>query len=398
MSDPGVELTSVPSVVSAGRTTEERLRRLDHYELLEDVKADLARWAKGRVWAISIIGLAAGFIGFGSLTVQVMKDTFEKKVDAKITQMNEVVAETKAVTRQMNSAVDEARTRINALDKAIAAANQKAVELSRQSAALSQKQDLISSDIEKIALTVRQSQITILAKSSVQPAAPIAAATAAAATARPSPNIKCRDIPLEQWLFDDLNRAAASDCGKALADSDVAAIAKQQGLEIAVLNAFIEVEGTPQGGFSNDKRPRVLFERTVFHRLTQGKYSQSDPDISNAGAGGYGPLSSQYARLQRAFRLDRNAALQAASWGLFGVLGLQYQTAGFDTVDAFARAMTIGEADQITASIETMARSGSLNLLRRKDWEGFARRYNGPLASQNAYPAKLAAAYDKHAK
>src|SRR5678815_443181 len=73
-------------------------------------------------------------------------------------------------------------------------------------------------------------------------------------------------------------------------------------LEPSTLWALFEVE-TAGCGFLRDRRPRILYERHVFHRLTQGVYD--DGDISARQPGGYGALgTAQYDRLLRAMQLD----------------------------------------------------------------------------------------------
>jgi hypothetical protein len=65
---------------------------------------------------------------------------------------------------------------------------------------------------------------------------------------------------------------------------------------------------TSGGGFLPDRRPQILYERHIFHRLTGGRFD--DGEISDVTAGGYGPRGSQqYDRLTRAIALDRMSAL-----------------------------------------------------------------------------------------
>src|SRR5947209_16997404 len=78
--------------------------------------------------------------------------------------------------------------------------------------------------------------------------------------------------------------------------------------------AVLAVE-TSGCGFLPDRRPQILFERHIFHRLTGGQFD--DGDISDPAAGGYGPGGAhQYDRLSLALAKDRTAALMSASWGL----------------------------------------------------------------------------------
>ncbi|NJM92326.1 MAG: N-acetylmuramidase family protein [Rhodospirillaceae bacterium] len=70
-----------------------------------------------------------------------------------------------------------------------------------------------------------------------------------------------------------------------------------------------------------NRRPKILFERHIFHQRTNGKFDATHPDISHPKWGEYGKASAQYDRLGRAMALDRQAALESASWGLPQVMG-----------------------------------------------------------------------------
>jgi hypothetical protein len=96
-----------------------------------------------------------------------------------------------------------------------------------------------------------------------------------------------------------------------LSDDDYNKSATSLGVEIAAIKAVAEVE-TNGKAFDESGRPRILFERHYFHNLTSGKYSASHPDISNSVAGGYGLFAAQYGKLERAFKLNPDAALRSA--------------------------------------------------------------------------------------
>jgi hypothetical protein len=81
-------------------------------------------------------------------------------------------------------------------------------------------------------------------------------------------------------------------------------------------------------GFLPDRRPQILYERQVFHRLTQGRYD--DGDIS----------ASQYDRLAKAIAKDRIAPLASASWGIGQIMGENDQLAGFKDVEQMVAKMT----------------------------------------------------------
>src|SRR5262245_60865637 len=75
------------------------------------------------------------------------------------------------------------------------------------------------------------------------------------------------------------------------------------GVGLPELWAVMSVE-TSGCGFLPDRRPKLLFERHIFHRLTGGQFDAEDPDVSQPSPGGYGPSgANQYERLAAAIQL-----------------------------------------------------------------------------------------------
>jgi hypothetical protein len=184
--------------------------------------------------------------------------------------------------------------------------------------------------------------------------------------------------------------------GPATAMNDVAveAAAKAIGCAVAAVRAVIDVES--RGGFLADGRPKILFERHYFCRLTGGNYNEANPDISSTRPGGYRGGAAEYERLLKAINLDRDAALRSASWGAFQIMGDNFKAAGFASVEAFVKAMVAGEPEQLDAFVKFVKKSNLDDELRRLDWAGFARGYNGPAFRENHYDTKLASAYAFH--
>ncbi len=159
----------------------------------------------------------------------------------------------------------------------------------------------------------------------------------------------------------------------------------------AAVRAVVAVES--RGGFDAQGRPALLFERHYFHRLTQGRFSAIAPAISQPRAGGYGPARLQYHRLAQALELDREAALRSASWGAFQIMGDNHALCGHRDVTAFVAALCEDEGAHLDAFVSFVLASGLAPALRRRDWAGFARGYNGPAYRRNRYDEKLARAY-----
>lgn len=188
-----------------------------------------------------------------------------------------------------------------------------------------------------------------------------------------------------------------SGSARPLSSDDIRAAARRLNVGTASIKAVLTVETGGAGGFLSDGsgRPRILFEAHVFSRLTQGKYNGTHPNISspswnrNLYIGGAG----EYQRIGMAVTLNRRAALQSASWGLFQVMGQNFGLAGWPDVEAFVTGMTESEANHLQAFLGFCSATGCADELQRGDWAGFARIYNGPSYAENRYPERLAAAY-----
>lgn len=181
-----------------------------------------------------------------------------------------------------------------------------------------------------------------------------------------------------------------------LTEADFERAARALGVAVAAIKAVTEVEA-PKGGFLATGEPTILFERHKFRQYTGGKWDKQHPDLSNRTPGGYGPVSAQHGRLQRAAELDRDAALKATSWGRFQILGVNHVQAGFAKLQDFINAMYRGEGAQLDAFVSFIKADTALHAaLKACDWARFARGYNGPTYAKNQYDKKLAAAFKKY--
>jgi hypothetical protein len=176
---------------------------------------------------------------------------------------------------------------------------------------------------------------------------------------------------------------------------DYQSVARTIGCSIAAVRAVAEVEA--QGsGFQRDGRPKILFEAHWFADLTGDRYNDSHPDISSAtwNRDLYIGGAAEWDRMYKAVCLDRNAALQSASWGLGQVMGFNHRQAGYTTPEAFVRDMHESEGKQLAAMFGFIRSNGLAQYLIDLDWESFAFHYNGESYKINQYHIKLADAYE----
>lgn len=192
----------------------------------------------------------------------------------------------------------------------------------------------------------------------------------------------------------------------ALTLEDFKAAADSLGVDVPAIQAVTDVESRGKG-FLPDDRPVILFERHVMYRLLTSEaglgeavhFATTQPDTVNRTPGGYKGGAAEWDRMAAAVKIDRNCALQSASWGLFQIMGFHWQRLRYANVQAFVNAMYASEASQLDAFCRLIRSDvGMQRALLVHDWTRFARAYNGPDFAKNAYDMKLAQAFAKRSK
>jgi hypothetical protein len=183
--------------------------------------------------------------------------------------------------------------------------------------------------------------------------------------------------------------------GAPISDTGFQGAARSLGTEAdpAALWSILAVE-TRGFGYLPDRRPKILFERHIFHKQTKGRFSAANPDISNPDPGGYSGGAAEYQRLKRAMLLDRIAALESASWGLGQVMGFNAGRVGYSGVEAMIEDFKAGEDAQLAACAAFIKSSPALGkAFDGRDWARVAFYYNGSTYKKNAYDTKLQTSY-----
>lgn len=164
---------------------------------------------------------------------------------------------------------------------------------------------------------------------------------------------------------------------------------QELGVDNRALWALMTVE-TRGFGFLPDRRPKILFERHVFHRRTAGRYGATHPDISASKAGGYEGGTAEYVRLARAISLDRQAALESASWGLGQIMGFNATGLGYASTEVMVDRFQEGEDEQLEGAQRFIAANPPLReAFSKKRWSRVAFFYNGANYARNEYDRKL---------
>ena len=192
-----------------------------------------------------------------------------------------------------------------------------------------------------------------------------------------------------KWIAEGLKGAATP-----MTQQDVKDVAAELGVEVAVLQAFMEVEGAKTGFV--DGKPTIVFESRIFHAKTHGVYDKDYPNISSPTGGGYARGAGEYERLKQAMSLDCGAALASTSWGVVQQIGFDYRFVGFETIDDMIAELMKSERAQLEVLAKYMKASGLVEPLQQKDWKIVVMRFNGP-AQVPFFQGRLAAAYAKYA-
>jgi hypothetical protein len=189
-----------------------------------------------------------------------------------------------------------------------------------------------------------------------------------------------------------IRAAFTSNCAPAVADEDIDTIAARLACSARQIRAVAAVES---GGGAFDKlgRPKMLFERHLFHRLTRGVYgisSWSDPE-----GGGY--AADSWEKLTLAACRDVDAAFMSASWGRFQVLGMHWLELGYPSPLEMAYSTVTSEAAHYEMLARFIEHEGLKDELRALSTDpetcrAFAKAFNGPKYTQFNYHNKLSRA------
>lgn len=182
--------------------------------------------------------------------------------------------------------------------------------------------------------------------------------------------------------------------------------------DVATVKAVYEVESNGNG-FIDSGEPKILFEGHKFWEMLKKRgidpnsfYNAANKDILYPkwtrefyakGKDDNERGKKEHIRLQRAEAINREAALQSASWGAFQIMGFNYELAGFKKLQDFINAMYRSEDEHLKAFINFCINRKIDGYLRNKEWAKFARAYNGAEYAKNNYDTKLLKAYKKYA-
>lgn len=193
--------------------------------------------------------------------------------------------------------------------------------------------------------------------------------------------------------------AFINPCADAVTDDQIQRLADRLGCSPKQLRAVGMVESAG-GGFDRDGHPKILFERHLFHRFTNGQFSGTI--FSDPRPGGYNLNSWQ--KLMMAACKAPQAAFAATSWGKFQVLGAhadgkypKFLNLGYPSPLEMAYSAVSSEAAHYEMLARYIEKAGLKVALAKistdpDDNRALAAGYNGPQFERFDYHNKLAKA------
>ncbi len=188
----------------------------------------------------------------------------------------------------------------------------------------------------------------------------------------------------------------------AISCKELNTIANSSHLDAATIEAVSFVEAGPDRvGFIKPGSPIVHLEVSMFkNMLREAGYDVAM--LSKKHPEAFGPLRkekygstllAQKAQFDSAAVINDSLAKICTYWGMFQIRGSNWRQCGSVSLDDFTRQMCKSETSQLELFVKFITNTGLHKYLIAKDWESFARVYNGKGYAKNRYHIKLERAY-----
>lgn len=182
-----------------------------------------------------------------------------------------------------------------------------------------------------------------------------------------------------------------------LTEQDFKLVAEELDVEVAAIKAVVEIEaGKAMKGFWAPGIPVINFDRTMYNKYKSKAPSTKGATGEKVPSGLTGYALKEWTELINARKHNAQGANMGTFWGMFQIGGFNYKLCGCETVDEFVKRMAYSELEQLQLFAVFIVNTGMVSNLRKKDWAGFARKYNGPSYAKRGYHTKMAKAYAKY--
>lgn len=171
-------------------------------------------------------------------------------------------------------------------------------------------------------------------------------------------------------------------------------------LDPAALAAVAQTEssGIVTTRINGHDEPLIRFEGHYFDkRLSPADQAKARAlKLSSPRAGAIPNPAGQAERwqmLDKACRINRDAAYESTSWGIGQVMGGHWHWLGYVSVAEMVETVRSSVPEQIELMSRFIVYSNLRDILNKHGWQKFAYSYNGPLYAKNRYDRKLAQNY-----
>lgn len=161
---------------------------------------------------------------------------------------------------------------------------------------------------------------------------------------------------------------------------EIKSIAEEFGYDSKVIRAILMVESSGRG-FTDKGVIKIQFEPHHF----------KDKLITN----GVGNQAEEWRAFDEAYKINKEAAYRATSWGLGQIMGFNHKLCGFATAEAMVKNFAESEANQLRGMLTFISKNKQLHLaVKAKNWKVIANFYNGPAYYRLQYDIKLEEAFN----
>ncbi len=217
--------------------------------------------------------------------------------------------------------------------------------------------------------------------------------------AAPEPERAKQTTEMVKTVLDSLPAADAKSRYTTLTDADFSRVAKRLGVEVAAIKAVVVIEaGEKMEGFWAPGVPVVNFDNSMYSRYRSKAKSQKGNPSEKVPSGLSGYALKEWTQLVNARKTNVDGANMGTFWGMFQIGGFNYKQCGCESVAEMVRLMSYSELEQLELFATFIINSGMVDDLRKKNWAGFAKKYNGSSYAKRGYHTKMANAYAKFKK
>lgn len=211
-------------------------------------------------------------------------------------------------------------------------------------------------------------------------------------------NVETDVAELVSAVMDSMPEADSLTRYESLTDEDFEIVANELGVEVATIKAVVRIEaGSAMQGFWAPGVPVVNYSKSLFNRYRKKVKGRKDKDaVVPEGLKGY--ALREWTSLINARKINAEAADLGTYWGMFQIGGYNYKLCGCSSVQEMVERISDSEFSQLEMFAVFIRNAGMLDALQKKDWRGFARKYNGPSYAKRGYHTRMAKEYAKFSK